>query len=57
MSQLPLLTSFYLFIISIKRTPLLSGQKSCHDRCPLIGDFTVYIMSDAFALTVNQSEA
>jgi hypothetical protein len=49
--------TFYLSIISIKRTPLLSGQKSCHDRCPLIGDFTVYIMADAFALTVNQSEA
>jgi hypothetical protein len=36
--------TFYLFIISIKRTPLLSGQKSCHDRCPLIGDFTVFLI-------------
>jgi hypothetical protein len=34
--------TFYLFIISIKRTPLLSGQKCCHGRCPLIGDFTVF---------------
>jgi hypothetical protein len=37
--------TFYLFIISIKRTPLLSGQISCHDRCPLIGDFTVLLYS------------
>jgi hypothetical protein len=38
--------NFYLLIITIKRTPLLSGQKSCHGRCPLIGDF-VYILFDA----------
>jgi hypothetical protein len=40
--------TFYFSIISINRTPLLSGQKSCHGRCPLIGDFTVYVFAEEF---------
>jgi hypothetical protein len=38
-----------MFIISIKGTPLLTEQKSCHRWCPLIGDFTVYAIHDVLA--------